>query len=419
MSYQSTLTKRRQFQLGMLLTALLALTIAAPTYAYEHDEVVEDWLRFGEDDAKYGQIKFDLRYRYENANQSGNNTPQTANGNTLRLRLGYLTPEFHGFQAFVEYEGNLAMQEDYNSLRNGQRQFSVIADPQEQELNQGWLSYTGIPDTTIKGGRMRIKLDNDRFIGNVGWRQMEQTFDAVMITNASIPELTIKAGYIGNTRTVISTDDNMTTPFLNMSYQFDRVGILTSYAYLIDYDKNTNKIRFSSQTYGASFVGSPKINDTVTAHYRAEYAWQRDYGSNPLSYQDSYYHIMAGATAFNVTIKGAMEQLNGNNGKGFDTPLGTNHAFQGWADIFLVTPANGVRDVYGLVSTSVYATKLLFVYHNFTDDTGNTNYGNEYDAAIVKNFGQHYQLLAKYAYYDADTFATNTQKFWLQGTVFF
>ena len=131
------------------------------------------------------------------------------------------------------------MQEDYNSLRNGQSQYSVIADPQEQELNQGWLSYTGIPDTTIKGGRMRIKLDNDRFIGNVGWRQMEQTFDSAMITNASIPGLTIKAGYIGNVITILSTYNNMTTPFLNVGYKLGDYGTLTGYGYWIDYDKNT------------------------------------------------------------------------------------------------------------------------------------------------------------------------------------
>ena len=419
MSLQNTLTKRRRFKPGILLAAVLSLSIAAPCYAYEFDEVIEDWLRFDEEDGKDGQIKFDLRYRYENVHQSGNNTPQTANGNTLRLRIGYLTPEFFGFQAFVEYEGNLAMQEDYNSLRNGQTQYSVIADPQEQELNQGWLSYKGIPDTTIKGGRKRIKLDNDRFIGNVGWRQLEQTFDSAMITNASIPGLTIKAGYIGNVITITATDDNMTTPFLNVGYKFDRFGTLTSYAYWIDYDKDSTKVDSSNQTYGVSFVGSPKINNMVTAHYRAEYAWQRDYGSSTLSYKDSYYHIMAGATAFYITLQGGMEQLDGNNGKGFDTPLATKHAFQGWADKFLNTPADGIRDVYGSISTTVFATKLMFVYHNFRDDTGNTTYGNEYDALIVKNFGKHYQLMAKYAYYDADTFSTDTQKIWLQGNVSF
>jgi hypothetical protein len=63
------------------------------------------------------------------------------------------------------------MQSDYNSTRNGKNQYSIIPDPYENELDQLWRSYARIPDTIIKGGRQRIKFDDDRFIGNVGWRQ--------------------------------------------------------------------------------------------------------------------------------------------------------------------------------------------------------------------------------------------------------
>jgi hypothetical protein len=42
-----------------------------------------------------------------------------------------------------------------------------------------------------------INLDDQRFIGAVAWRQMEQTYDSGVITNKSIENLTLKAGYIG------------------------------------------------------------------------------------------------------------------------------------------------------------------------------------------------------------------------------
>ena len=403
----------------------LALSMAAvtPATAYEFDKAVEQTLKFGQDENKYGQVKFDLRYRYENANQE-NVTPDTANANTLRLRLGYLTPEFHGLQAFVEYEGLVALQEDYNSLRNGKTQHSVIADPQTQELNQAWLTYKGIPDTTIKGGRQRIKLDNDRFIGNVGWRQMEQTYDSALVINQSIANLTIRAGYIGQVNDITSRIHSMNSPILNMDYQLDKWGQLTGYAYWLDFDHSTALANNSNQTYGGYLAGSPKLTDTVTVHYRAEYAWQQNYGSSNLSYQDDYLHLMAGASVFGFTLKAGMEKLDGANGKGFDTPLATKHAFQGWADVFLKTPANGVRDVYSSLSTKVLGTKLLFVYHNFKDDTGKIAYGNEYDFLAVKKFGKHYHLLAKYALYDASgngsgsaPFNKNTQKLWLQAGV--
>lgn len=413
-----TQPRQRRFRPGALSAAVLALTAAAPVSAYEFDKPIEKALKFGQDENKYGQIKFDLRYRYEYVNQE-DVAVKSANGNTLRLRLGYLTPEFHGLQAFFEYEGNLAMQEDYNSLQNGRTQYSVIADPQKQELNQGWITYKGIPDTVIKGGRQRIKIDNDRFIGNVGWRQLEQTYDSALITNKSIENFTAKAGFIGNVKNILSNNDNMTSPFLHLGYDFGKWGTLKGYAYWIDYSSDTTLTTSSNQTYGGSFVGSPKISDSVKAHYRAEYAWQQDYGTNPISYKDQYFHFMGGVTAFGVTLKGAIEQLDGDGVKGFDTPLATKHAFQGWADKFLRTPNDGVRDVQAILSSTIYGVKLMFWYHNFKDDTGNIDYGNEYDFLITKKFGKHYQLLAKYAYYDAEDFSTNTQKFWIQGSVNF
>lgn len=45
-----------------------------------------------------------------------------------------------------------------------------------------------------------------------------------------------------------------------------------------------------------------------------------------------------------VTLKGAYEALEGDGVRGFATSLATLHAFQGWADVFLATPADGVED---------------------------------------------------------------------------
>ena len=65
---------------------------------------------------------------------------------------------------------------------------------------------------------------------------------------------------------------------------------------------------------------------------------------------------------------------------------------------------------------------MTFVYHNFKDDTGGFNYGDEYDVLVTKKVGKHYTLLAKYAYYQGDKsapggFRNDTQKFWLQANV--
>jgi hypothetical protein len=399
-----------------------AYTTPTPAASYEFDKPIENALKFGADDGRYGQIKFDLRYRYEHVDDDV--APlQDANANTLRLRAGYLTPEFYGFQGFAEYEGLAAMQEDYNSTRNNQTAYSTVADPDKSELNQLWISYKGIPDTLIKGGRQRFILDDRRFIGDVAWRQLEQTYDGAVVTNKSLPNLTATAAYIGNVQRVDSRTDVMTSPLVNLNYKVGDLGNAVGYAYWLDYD-DPARYAFSSQTYGLRFDGAKNITDNIGVVYTAEWSTQSDYRHNPNNYRANRYNVVGGVTAFGVTVTGAMEQLGGGGALGgtkgsnsFQTPLGLNHAFQGWADKFLTTPDAGIRDVFAAISTQIVGTKMAFVYHSFKDDTGAVNYGDEYDFIATRKFGQHYHLLAKYAYYNADQFSTDTQKVWVEGGI--
>ncbi|MGZ8238671.1 MAG: alginate export family protein [Methylobacter sp.] len=407
--------------------SLLALSVMSGSAFADITQQVEDALNFYHY-GKNGAIKVDLNYRYENVDQD-RGPQRTANANTARLRAGLLSPVFHGLQGYAEYEGNLAMQEDFNSLRNNRTAYSTVADPEKSELNQLWISYAGIPDTVIKGGRQRIKLDDDRFIGNVGWRQMETTFDSVLVThnNQQIYGLTVNAGYIGNVQTFTSTTENIEAPILNVNYKVGDYGNLVGYGYWLDYTERENYEK-SSQTYGLRMTNfqkpgdTYKIGDNYGLVYTAEWSHQEDYGHGAAQYQANRYNVMGGFTAYNFTFQGAMEQLDGKGlNRTFDTPLGTNHAFQGWADLFLVTPNNGIRDVFGTVHATLDRGNVILsgVYHDFTDDTGQLHYGKEWDFSAIKKFGKHYSVLAKYAYYDADQFSTDTQKIWVQANISF
>jgi len=103
----------------------------------------------------------------------------------------------------------------------------------------------------------------------------------------------------------------------------------------------------------------------------------------------------------------------------FQTPLATLFKFQGWADKFLTTPPNGVRDLYGSLGYGVkqigpaQGVLLQAVYHRFDSDRLGQHEGNELDLLASAKFG-HATLSARYADYRADTFATDTHKFWLQ-----
>ncbi len=407
--------------------SLLALSVISGSAMADLTKQVEDALNFYHY-GKNGAVKIDLNYRYENVDQD-RGAQKTANANTARLRAGLLSPTFYGFQGYAEYEGNLAMQEDFNSTRNGNTAYSTVADPEKSELNQLWISYDGIPDTVIKGGRQRIKLDDDRFIGNVGWRQMETTFDSVLVAhnNQQLFGLTVNAGYIGNVQTFTATNEHIEAPILNISYKVGDYGNLIGYGYWLDYTERENYEK-SSQTYGLRMSNfkkpgdSLKLSDNYGLVYTAEWAYQEDYGHGATRYDTSRINLMGGVSAYNFTFQGAVEQLDGKGlNKTFDTPLGTNHAFQGWADLFLITPRDGIRDVSGAVHTVLDRGDVVLtgIYHDFTDDSGSLHYGKEWDFQATKKFGKHYSLLAKYAYYDADQFGTDTQKIWVQGNVSF
>ncbi len=281
----------------------------------------------------------------------------------------------------------------------------------------------------VKGGRQRIKLDDDRFIGNVGWRQLEQTYDSVLLThnNQQIFGLTINAGYIGNVKTFTGTNNGVRAPLLNVSYKVGDYGTAVGYGYWVDYT-DVGTYAKSGQTYGFRMSNYLKpgdglpITDKISLVYTAEYSNQQNYGHSPVAFDVDRYNVMGGLTLFNFTLQGSMEQLGGKGiNRTFNTPLGTNAAFQGWANLFITTPPNGIRDVFGTAIGQFNQgnTVATLAYHDFSDDTSNIHYGKEFDATVLQKFGKHYSVLARYAYYDADKFGTDTQKIWLQGNISF
>ena len=221
----------------------------------------------------------------------------------------------------------------------------------------------------------------------------------------------------------------MTSPLLNLKYIFKDIGSLTGYGYWLDYDDPDNSgpfpFAFSTQTFGLRFNGQTNImEDSLKLLYTAEYASQSDYQDNPEDYSADYYHFIGGLTApnsdsliTNITGRIGYENLGSGSGVSFKTSLGTNHAFNGWADQFLTVPPEGLNDIYGSLSGIIAGVTVDLIYHDFESDEGDGNYGTEYNMMLTKKFGSHYTLQAAYSNYNADEYKTDTEKFWLQFTV--
>ncbi len=377
----------------------------------------------------WGQIKANLRYRFEQVKQDG---LKTAKGDPVRLRLGYLSPRFTGFQVYAEVLGNTPVFiDDYNDTSNGKTEYAVIGDPDEVALNQGWLSFETIPDTMLKGGRQKIAWDNERFICPANWRQMEQTFDSVTLLNSSLGNFTFKAAYLWNVLTTANQEVNMQSPLINLKYSISDIGSFVGYGYWLDYDDPDDsgpfEYAYSSQTFGLRFNGSASITNGLKLLYTAEYAGQSEYRDNPKNFTADYYTVIGGLSVpagdsflKNISGKIGYEVFGSDNGVSFQTPLGANHKFNGWADIFGKTkPASGLRDLFGSLSTSIGGVKVDLVYHDFQADAGGSDYGTEFDVKLARKFWKNYTVLISYATYNADEFKTDTEKFWLQLTVDF
>ncbi len=140
----------------------------------------------------HGTIDLSLRPRYEIVQQPGK---KQARAFTLRTLLGYETGSYEHLRVLLQLINVAGLVNDYNSLLNHKTQYPVIPDAAATNVNQAYLSYSGLPATTVRAGRQIIVLNNGRFVGNVDFRQNMQTFDAVSLANHGLRHLALYAAY--------------------------------------------------------------------------------------------------------------------------------------------------------------------------------------------------------------------------------
>jgi len=402
---------KQTYKLTVLAASLVGLSAAAPS-AMADDAFFEALTG--------GKVSFSARARYESVEQD--NPRQDADAYTLRTTLGYKTGDFRGFSAFAEVEDVSDLGgDDYDSYPadgQGSDDYSVVADPDDTEINQAYLQYNGF-DTEFKFGRQEITYRGapfHRFIGTVLWRQNHQSFDAFSFQNSSLENTTINYAYVNKRHTITGATQDLDSHLVNVKYDGLSFGNLEGYGYFLEFEENPGD---SSKTLGLRFSGAKAVSEDVKVIYTAEYAKQDDYKDGTMDDQN-YYLAEIGAKYKGWLAKFSYEMQEGDGTDSFTTPLGTNHAFQGWADVFLGTPDEGLEDMYFTVVGKVLGAKLVAVYHDFETDQGGIDAGNEFDVLAQKTFKQHYTVGVKYSDYNAgDLGKVDTEKFWVYGQVKF
>lgn len=363
----------------------------------------------------------DVRFRIETADQP--TFPDNASSITVRGRAG-LEIASDGFSFLAESEGTLALDNNYNDTipSNGIEPFPVIADPDSFDLNRIQVAYKS--DTFgVTVGRQRIILADARFVGNVGWRQNEQTFDAVRGT-AKVGPLALDATYAIQQNTIFGSESpnkDFEGDFVFLNGQLDLSAVKAlAYSYTIDYD---TRLAFSSQTFGGELKGTIPAGP-FKINLRAGLATQSDTGANPNNYDAGYLVGEGAIQSDGWTVRLQYEELGSDDGvAAFQTPLATAHKFNGFADLFLVTPATGLRDTNIRVAKTFTIPGLTtfnagVTFHEFDSDFGGIDYGNEFDAVLGFKAGP-VGILAKYSNYDAVDFGVDTDRFTLQAGISF
>lgn len=415
----------RSIRFGIMVA--LSTTVSAPGWVGAAD--------FGAIGGAFTESKpiFDARLRYEDVDQAP--MAEEADAETLRLRLGFETGKAWNTSLLAEGEVITHLSGDYrdDTARARNVSFPVVPDPESEEVNRLQLVNTSLPNTMLTLGRQRILLDDQRFVGNVGWRQNEQTFDALRIVNKPLSALTLDLTYLNQVNRIFGRESPQGRyegdgVLANTSYSF-KFGKLTAFGYWLDFDPITtlpaalNPTRVSSETFGTRFAGERPLKNFKIG-YVASYATQSDYGANPLAFDLDYYSVGLTATYRQYAFTAGQEVMEGNGVVGFSTPLATMHKFQGWADKFLGTPANGIDDkhvVLGYAAKGVMMLDTLSVnlaYHDFETERLAVDLGTEVDLQVLAKYKRFVGALklAKYDAHEGQTPAAyqDTTKFWVQ-----
>lgn len=375
----------------------------------------------------------DIRFRYENVQD--NSAREDANAFVARVQAGIKTAEYNGFSAVIEMEANrnLFGVDEYSVPPSGFNPptYSIIPDPEFTEIDQAFIQYKN-DDVTAKLGSQVIVLDNQRYIGHVGWRMDRATHDALSINIKASDDLSLFFAYANERNRLFGEDQDQKAKdiYINAAYS-SAIGKLTAYAYLLEDDFTVTTFPFLAtgdrDTYGLRFNSSLNLGSQKVA-YTAEYAYQELETRSGAEYSMSYLFLEAMTKINGTTLKLGHEVLGSDDGNNsFGTPLGTVHMFNGWADMFVLpripadvaaegygTPLHGLTDTYLMASGKAGPGKMTIAYHQYSDATSNGigDYGSEFNAAYGMKFGKKYAGI-KYANYKEDGYKFDAEKIWI------
>jgi hypothetical protein len=442
---------KNTFKKHLLSLSIYSALMSISCQAFAEEAPVADEEYTFMDSVKEGKNLTSFRLRYEDVSQDGNAPALTParplkDGEALTLRslIGWQTSPYNNFSFAAQLINVAKFSDDYNdgtsftpinaaSNQPDKLAFAKIVDPDYTGVNQLYVDWTGIKNTRVRLGRQQQNLDNVRFIGDIGFRQVMQVFDGVSVMSKAIPDTDLFVAHYESVRQITTRlRTGGALEIINGKYYFTPTESLTGYAYLSSFDdlgfgngwfgagtlnngtKQNATANQSNKTFGARLDGIHPFNPNLRVVYTAEYAKQSDYSGGDQRIDAHYYKLGGGVGIDFLTIRIDQELLSSNNSLyAFQTPFGTNHLFQGWVDKFLATPRQGIQDTF-VTATYRWDDFLFFAdYHVLRSDenfytvgsgaakNGN-QYGKEWNVAATYNFNKNIMAKIEYGKYTED-----------------
>jgi hypothetical protein len=359
-----------------------------------------------------GLLSLDLRYRLESVDSAS--FEKDALASTLRGALAFETAPYKGLFAGVVFETVTAIGNDqlynnagFGSLNNGVTDRPVVADPQLVEVDRIFLAYRGGRGLEVRAGRFDYILDNQRFVGIAPWRQNYRSYEGVTFAIGTRDVIQFKYAYLSRVRYNNGASPGIDGHLFHLSRDVGP-GSLSGYGYLLDWGQS-DRAALSSATYGLRFTGTSPTK-TVNFIYFAEYARQVDFGDNPRQFGLDYGHLGLGVERGPWRFQAAWELRDGDGTSAVQTPLGTNHGKNGFADRMVVTPPDGSHDRYLRLTMTGDRWSWLLAYHDFEAVQGGAGLGTEIDFQGGYEITEPLSVFLKVARYDADTWLTDVTK---------
>ena len=370
-----------------VLAGIGAAAVAAPALAGE---------------ASTGTLILDARARLEHFDT----TSADATAGSVRVRLGWKQPLAKGLTGLVELEAVGAPIDDYADGVHPSPGRAVIPDPEILELNRASLTWEPSRRLGAEVGRQRIILGNSRYVGNIGWRENEQTFDGVRFWAKPNPGVTVTYAYVSRVNRPLGTKSPQgvwrgDVHLAQIETDLGAIGKASVFALLTDFDNAASQ---STQTLGARLAGARAIRPGLSATWELEHARQGDHGANPQRVSVNYDQASIGLKTAQTQAALVVERLEGDGVHAFQTPLGSLHGFQGRSDVIGATPGVGVRDVF-LRGAHSFRTKvpvkLSGELHQFNTTVGDDRLGREVDIVIAAPVAKGWSLEAGLARFDS------------------